>query len=237
MSSLYVYDLLLLICGELNTPNLIKCKLISITHQNIIINGDWVNTPLYIGNDKMLSYVLDNYKFKNLDINPYCSTINANIYRLKKCHTLNISWSNITDENIQKLKGCYGLNVAGTNINNSTIKKLKNLNWIDLSITNVTDKCLEQLQNCEKLYLACTKITDKGVELLSKCHTLNLNGTKITDKSIIKLKNCHTLSLARTFISSKCANELCCFELVLYDTYVQRRTIKKLTVNGCTIHK
>jgi len=229
MNSLHIYDIFVLVCTKIPFRQLIKLKLISKMHQNIIANNDWIHNPVYIRDNYVLKYILDNYQFKNLDISQFCDA-NVNIYidKLKECHTLQIPNSNMTPDNIKKLNGCHSLDLRQTNITDETIKKFKYCYKLCLSLNNITNKYIKNFKNCHTIHLSFTKINDESIKFLKNCYKVNLNGTLVTDKGIIKLRNCHTVYLAGTNVTSKCLKKLHCKKFILYGCVFNNETIKTM---------
>jgi Leucine-rich repeat (LRR) protein len=161
---------IIIILDNLDIKEIIKCELICHNYKFIIRNYYWINKQIRLKSIN-IDYVLNNYNFKNIKINP--CRIHLYINKLKNCHTLDLSDTNITDVSVKELKNCHTLN----------------LYWCK----NITDDSIKELKNCHTLNLSRTKITDEGVKELKNCHTLKLSFTKITDVSVKELKNCHTL--------------------------------------------
>jgi Leucine-rich repeat (LRR) protein len=179
-------DVIILILGNLNIKEIIKCELICQDYKFIIRNHYWINKKIMLASIN-IDYVLNNYNFKNIKIN---SNIDVNMYinKLKHCHTLDLTCTNIMDESVKELKNCHTLNLSGTNITDESVKELKNCHTLHLGWTKITDESVKKLKNCHTLYLSDTNITDESVKELKNCHTLNLSGTNITDESVKELK-------------------------------------------------
>jgi hypothetical protein len=80
-----------------------------------------------------------------------CNTkiTNEDVAYLKNCHTLNLSWTKITD--VIELKNCHTLNLIGTDI--TDFSGLKNCHTLNLSWTKITDECIKMLRlNGVKVY-------------------------------------------------------------------------------------
>jgi hypothetical protein len=181
-------DVIILILDNLNSKEIIKCELISHCYKVIIRKHHWINKQFYLW--KYIDHVLTNYNFKNIMINSRYSDVNRYIYNLKNCHTLDLRYTNITNESVKELKNCHTLNLSWTNITDKSVKELKNCHILYLTGTNVTDESVKELKNCHTLYLSfCKKITDNSVKELKNCHSLYLNATNVTDECIKKLKN------------------------------------------------
>ena len=100
-------EIFILILEKLdNIKQIIQLELLSKHYQKVIRNHGW-NIQLYIKNDTVFEYIVNNYNFKNLKINHNCNA-NKLIDKIKNCHTLNLCYTNITDETVAKLRsfGC-----------------------------------------------------------------------------------------------------------------------------------
>ena len=93
-----------------NIKFVIGLEVLSKHCQKIIRNHNW-NMQVEIKNNIVLEHVIDNYNFKNLKISRKCD-INSFIDKLKNCHTLHLSGTNITDESVKLLGNCHTLDLS-----------------------------------------------------------------------------------------------------------------------------
>src|SRR5579863_1830669 len=192
MNPLFISDIFVLVCEQLGTiRDILRLELLSSRHQRIIRNHNWM-IKLDVCNDIEMEHIIRNYRFRNLSIDRRVN-INNFVKELKNCHTLDLFYTNITDESVRELKNCHTLDLRYTKITDASVRELKNCHTLYLSHTNVTDDSIRELKNCHTLDLAGTDVTDTSIRELINCHTLNLAGTDITDESVKELKNCHTL--------------------------------------------
>jgi hypothetical protein len=134
-------------------------------------------------------------------LNLYCchNITNEGLKYLVNVHILNISWiKNITT--LCTLEKLHTLNLGYTNITDESVFHLAkngNLHTLDLSCCDITDNSVKYLGNLHKLNLWCCKnITDDGVKHLGNLHTLNLHCcNKITDNGVKFLGNLQTLNI------------------------------------------
>ncbi len=82
------------------------------------------------------------HKCHTLDLS-YTDIIYSDVHHLK-CHTLNISSTDITDLGIKYVKNCHTLNVSNTTITNINIKYL-NCVILDVTNTKVSKDCVHEL--------------------------------------------------------------------------------------------
>src|SRR5947209_320992 len=101
-------EILVIIFNNLTLKELLTIESMSSYYKKIIRTNKWIKPCVVIRNDETLSHVLNNYKFGNLSVEPECN-VNIFIHKLKNCHSLDLSWTNITDENIIELKNCHTL--------------------------------------------------------------------------------------------------------------------------------
>jgi hypothetical protein len=123
-------DVIIIILDNLDIKEIIKCELICQNYKFIIRNYYWINKQIRLTLTN-INYVLNNYNFKNIRIN--CN-LNFNLYinKLKKCHILDLSITNITDESVKELKNCHTLYLSGCeNITDKSVKELKKLSCIE----------------------------------------------------------------------------------------------------------
>ncbi len=245
--SLQIKDIFLLICNETN-KNLVKLNLISKFHTDIIKTNHFNNTIINIKNVGMLEYVLTNYKFGNLNFESSKIDINPYIDRIKYCHTLNLSKTNVSNNSVIKLRGLHTLLLSKTSVTDSIVSKLKWCHTLDVSKTNITDSVLPKLKNCYNLNLCKTQVCEvyplhkchtldlsytdiiySDVHHL-KCHTLNISNTDITDLSIKYVKNCHTLNVSNTTITDINIKYLNCVILDVTNTKVPKDCVHELTL-------
>src|SRR5260221_248816 len=84
-----------------------------------------------------MNHIVNNFNFSNLRLVHIIQYFD--IKYLKKCHTLNLACTNITDESVKELKNCHTLNLSYTNITDESVKRLKNCHTLDLSGTKITN--------------------------------------------------------------------------------------------------
>ena len=94
-----------------------RFELLSKYHQHLIRKTRWIHFSLYIKNEEILDYVLENYKCSNLRL--FCE---------------------ITDENVSKLINAHTLDLCNTKVTDASVSKLINVNTLDLGYTKVTDE-------------------------------------------------------------------------------------------------
>ena len=124
MNLLDYADIFVSVCNFLPIiKEIIQLELLSKNHQYIIRNNNWFK-EVRVKNDSVLEHILTNYKFKWLHIFSNCD-VNKFIKELKNCHTLYLSWTNITDASVKELKNCHTLYLRGTNITDKCINKLR----------------------------------------------------------------------------------------------------------------
>lgn len=248
MNFMRIYDIFILICNEIKIHALPKLELISGYHKYIIKNYEWINNTLLIKNELLLQHILQNYKFRNLQIT---FDINAYIEHLQNCHTLILD-NYLHPDNVSKLKKCHTVHfICGPpHLPNNNLKKLKYCHTIRTYSALITNKCLKKLKNCYKLEFRYPQsfiinnldhimtsyinfanpfITDYGIKYLKKCHTLYLNTPYVTNNGILKLKNCHTLYLNSWHITNKYIKKLNkCYKIYLLTQYITHEHILKL---------
>jgi hypothetical protein len=95
-----------------NIREIIRKSLVNKLLLQIVKQHNWY-IYVYIPNNRLLEYVLNNYHFKKLAISLYCD-VNKFINKLTHCHTLDLSNTNITDESVKKLIHCTKLYLFGT---------------------------------------------------------------------------------------------------------------------------
>src|SRR5579863_3782782 len=96
MNPLFITDIFILVCEQLETiRDIIQLELLSSHHQRIIRSHNWMKM-LYVHNDSEMEHIIKNYRLKNLSICPMVD-INLFIRELKNCHTLYLSHTNVTD--------------------------------------------------------------------------------------------------------------------------------------------
>ena len=128
-----------------DVKEIIKLTTVSKLFMKTIKNHYWYFC-VNVKNDIVLEYVLDNYKFKNLKINMKCN-VNRFIEKLINCHTLDLSYTKVTDASVEKLINCHTLNLRETNITDASVEKLINCHSLDLRYTKVTDASVKKLRN------------------------------------------------------------------------------------------
>ena len=170
-------DIFFEIFRHLELKELIKMELLNKRIRKLIRTTKWTDIMVDLSRKKFVhfDYVIGNYQFVKFDLS---FTKIIDLRKLKKCHTLDLSWCDkITDESVKELKNCHRLNLNGC--------------------IKITDNGVKKLKNCHTLGLArCDKITDDGVKELKNCHILSLYGCKkITDIGVKELKNCRILYL------------------------------------------
>ena len=154
-----------------NYKKIVESTVLSKSISSVVKFHNWY-IPANIDTIDNLNYILNNFKFKNLNI--------------RNCSTL------ITDNDAEKLGNCYSLDLSFCyKITDKSVEKLGNCRILNLSFCyQITDESVEKLGNSLYLNLSnCDKITDKSVEKLTNCRTLCLYGCdKITIECINKLK-------------------------------------------------
>ena len=89
---LLVADIFIEIVNHLKLSNILNLKLLSKFHKELICNYHWLNKKVTVLNID----ILNNHSFKNVLY--YKNDINDHILKLRNCHTLDLSFTNITDE-------------------------------------------------------------------------------------------------------------------------------------------
>ena len=118
---------------------------------------------------------------------------------LGKVYSLNLSYTDISDEDIKHLGKCHTLIISNNEkITDKGIKHLGKVHILDLKNCNkITDEGLKYLEKAHTLDVTnCNKITDEGLKYLEKVHTLDLERTHITDEGVKYLGKVHTLNLS-----------------------------------------
>ena len=155
MSELFlIKDVYLTIFSFLpSIKDIIHLSILSSSHLKSIRNHSWQN-KIFVPNDTMMQIIINSYNFKILTLSLNIAFNTNNINYLKHCHTLDLSYTKITDESVKELKHCHP---KGT---------------LDLSYCkNITDESVKELKHCHPkgtLHLTGTKITNEGVNLLRK---------------------------------------------------------------------
>ena len=186
MNPLYITDICTSVFESLDRMNhIIRLELLSMFHMKIIRNHNW-NKYIFIRTNSMMIHIINNYKFRNLDIGS-CVDINMYVDKLKNCHTLDLSHTNISDTSIIELKNCHTLDLSYTDIANG-ISKLGTCHTLNLCHTNVTDIDVGKLNTCHKLDLSYTNTTDASISKLGNCRILILYKTKVTDECVSRLR-------------------------------------------------
>ena len=104
--------------------NIIRLELLSKFHKKTIRESN-LYVYIIVKNDSVLEHIINNYNLKKIDLNKIIN-INNYVYKLKKCHTLNLSKTNITDESVKELKNRHKLILYGTNITKLCVRELRN---------------------------------------------------------------------------------------------------------------
>ena len=119
MNVLLFEDLFLTICLCLNMKQVINLELISKYHHLLIRKTTWF-LKVNIKSEQLLNHIIKNYHFKNLSI----FNINVDLYidYLKNCHTLDLSYTNVTD--VSDLKNCHTLNLSSTKVTEVSALKI-----------------------------------------------------------------------------------------------------------------
>ena len=147
--------------------------------QGKIIYSQNSTHKIVIGVDLELSSKVSDSNFKGL-------------IGLKNLQSLNLSYTNMTDEGI------------------SNLVEFPLLQSLDFNYTNISDKGLKVLENLSHLctlHLKATQVTDVGLKSLiglDQLRVLILARTNVTDmgtKDLVKLKNLKSLNLGLTKIS------------------------------------
>src|ERR1700677_4962701 len=96
-------DIFIQICDLMDINVLISLEQLSKSHQNIIRTHDWMTFEIKLRNVNIIRFVTNNYNFQKYNF--YRSKItNLDIekcIKLKNCHTLNLSWTKITDKSVK----------------------------------------------------------------------------------------------------------------------------------------
>lgn len=130
-------------------------------------------------------FMLENYKFKYLDL--YINQHMSDYYLeyLSGIHTLKLHYiGSVTNNGLQYLAGINTLHLECNGIADSGLKYLKGIRELDLLYGwNITDDGLKHLVGIEKLVaVRSTKITDTGLKYLAGIQHLDLlHNDKITD--------------------------------------------------------
>ncbi len=148
-----------------STKQLFDLQLVSKSLLDLVRNCHWSHAIVYLNNDSVCSFVLNHFKFRNLRFSSMCN-VNSFIDLIKNCHTLDLTWTNITDESVIELKNCHTLYLYRTNITDKSVKELKNCHTLSLSNTNITYESVKELKHCHTLHLYRTNITDECVKEL-----------------------------------------------------------------------
>ena len=70
MNILSISDIFIQICENIqNIKQLLNLELISLNHMCVIRKGRFINLQIYIPNDTIMKYIVNNYNFANLDLN------------------------------------------------------------------------------------------------------------------------------------------------------------------------
>jgi hypothetical protein len=225
-------EIIILICHWLNKDiQLISFGKISKYYNYLIKTTKWYHVTIYTRDKHQLEHILSLYQFMNF--HPYWITdVSSFIDKLKHCHTLDFSYSDIKNNDVKKLKKCHTLNLSlCDNIDDSSVKKLGKCHTLNIGHTIITDISVKKLGNCHTLILNATKITDDGLSYLSNCHKISLYNCKnITDKGMIYLKKCNIINLyGNTQITDIGIKELSkCYELDITETSVTDIGLKEL---------
>ena len=106
MNILLISDLFIQICEHVENINqLLNFGMISSKHIDIIKKTRFINLQIKISDNLAMKYIETNYHFANLRL---ISGIKFNINYLKKCHTLDLYKTQITNQTINSLRkyGC-----------------------------------------------------------------------------------------------------------------------------------
>ena len=122
MNVLLFEDLFLSICLHLTTKQIIRLELLSKDHSILIRKTVW-DHDYFIIDCPSLFKKIKKYPFKKIYI---CTgfDINKKINYLINCHTLDLSFTNITEENI-KLLNCKVLYLHETEVTDECIQDLR----------------------------------------------------------------------------------------------------------------
>lgn len=101
---------------------------------------------IFIDNNDILEYILNNFHIKNLCLSSACD-VNHYINRLIYCHTLDLRCMNVTDDSVKKLIHCSILDLCFTNVSDAGVEKLIHCRKLYLYRTRVTDQCKQKLRN------------------------------------------------------------------------------------------
>ncbi len=91
---------------------------------------------------------------------------------LKGIHSIDLSFTNITDDQLKYLEGAHTIYLTGCeNITDAGMKHLKGVHILDITETGITDAGLKHLKGVNTIYLMDTEITEKGKEFLKTTGT------------------------------------------------------------------
>lgn len=144
----YNHDIFPEICKHLKIKHLIKLERLSKYHKNIIREHPWNQFIITIVNRNV--YVLNMYNFMQINI---WMDVNMTVdvtKILNRCHTLNLSFTNVTDECLKNLKNCRELNLVGCDyVTDIGVKELKHCHILHISnYIHITDECIKELRCC-----------------------------------------------------------------------------------------
>lgn len=173
--------------GDIHTLNLISCSLENVSS---LANVHTLNLS-----KSKSGY---NYNVPSVIQTP-SGTPFKGVEFLGKVHTLDLSYTGMTDEDIKHLGNCYNLNIGyNDKITDECLKYLGKVHSLNIAgCYKITNEGIKHLVNVSSLNISnCNKITNEGIKHLGKVHSLNiLDCNKITINGIKHLANINTLEI------------------------------------------
>ena len=173
--------------GKVHTVKITKCKTNKWHNSGVGINLCKTNTWDITDLGNLHSLYLSRYNESG--VHRYNKLTLIGIKNLGNLHTLDLSYTQVSDEDVIHLGKVHTLNISNNyTITNNCIKHLGNVHTLNVShCNNITDEGVKHLGKVNTLNLSyCNGITYEGTKYLGNCDTLNLNGCKnITDVSFL----------------------------------------------------
>src|ERR1044071_1557455 len=121
--NLLIIDTIIYILDKCTISELMKFTLVSKKYYNLVKIHPWPNVKIKLYYNDTCHYVLNNYKFVNIDLS--CSSVTNELMPfLSSCQTLNLAICfSITD--IHHLSNCQNLNLSHLLINDIHIVNLQ----------------------------------------------------------------------------------------------------------------
>src|ERR1700728_309775 len=116
-------DIFTSVCNFINLNKLITLESLSTNHKKIIRTNCWMNITINTKHEQKIKFVIKHYCFVKYDFSYNLEITDDIVSQLHKCHTLNLSWTNITDLAIKNLGNCHVLSLSSTDITDFAIKK------------------------------------------------------------------------------------------------------------------